>query len=375
MQIQRLVKIIKQLSEDFTTTQYAQRINEFISTLGQAQNKGNISVLKGVGEMVTSDLIFIDDKSYSEELYEILGTLSVQELYNEELLSEFQELQENPDVTAAVYHQKLNQLLVDLRNRFNAVNALTTKITTEFGAFDNDETQSEFDYTNDDQAVIGLHLINKQSYEYLGSFTELMNEWDSALYYYSRCANVDTDNLKPRVSSFRNGSVWAELIVSIGVASDIISIYNAGIGALSLYKEFKDFLDQKRNGVKMDAFDKIDEGLNEMKNQIIDAIKSEAKTCLEKHKDCQSVEVGANAISNVIYGNIVNGNNITLIDSSNADEKIIEENQKLREKVRKLEANQELLDEIKLLVDSPIPEKDYTELDKNVKPKPKKGKK
>jgi len=366
MQIQRLVRISKKLEQDFISTEYPKRINEFITTISQQQNKTNISILKGVGDIVLNDLIFIDKKTYSEELNGVLSTMSVDELYSSSIMSELKDLQENGEITAAVYNQKLNEFLIDLRERFNGVNTFISKVSLEFSAFDEENTEKEFEYTNEEQAVIGLHLVNKESYEFLGNFTELMNEWDTALYLYSRCASVNTEDLKPRVSSFRNGSVWAELIVSIGVASDIISIYNAGIGALNLYKEFKAFLEFRRKGVQMDAFDKIDEGLKEMKNQILDAINNQAKECLEKHEDSESIEVGANAISNVIYGNIINGNNITLIDSSKADPEIIEQNHQLRQKVRELEANQDLLEEIKLLVDRPNPKKNYKDIDEQL---------
>jgi len=77
-------------------------------------------------------------------------------------------------------------------------------------------------------------------------------------------------------------------------------------------------------------------------NGAIQAIKNEAKSCLEKHEGSQSVEVGANAISNVIYGNIINGNNITLIDTQKPNKELEKENQKLRDQVRKLEIDQDL---------------------------------
>jgi hypothetical protein len=369
MQIQRLIKIMKQLTEDFASKQYSQRINEFITVISQPQNKANISILQGIGEKVLTELNFIENTSYYEELNETLDTLSTPHLDNKELISEFNKIHNSSDTTAAVYHQKLNQLLQDFKKNFTAVNAIATKFTTDFGAFDSDKSKDEFEYTNEEQAVIGLHLINKSSYQMLGNFTELMNDWDTALYLYSRCANVDTDNLKPRVSTFRNGSVWAELIVAIGVASDIISIYNAGIATLQLFKDFKEFLAARQEGLQMSAFDKFEEGLDGMKKDIIQAIQNEAKSCLEKHEGSQSVEVGANAISNVVYGNIINGNNITLIDSQKPNKALEKENKKLREQVRKLEIDQELLDEIKLLVDSKLPEKDYLEIDKKVKKK------
>lgn len=372
MQIQRLIKIMKQLTEDFASKQYAQRINEFIATITQPQNKSNISILQGVGEKVLSELNFVEEKGYYEELNDVLDTLSTPHLDNQELIKEFVKVHKSKDTTAAIYHQKLNQLLQNYKTNFNAVNAIVTKFTTDFGAFDSEKSKSEFDYTNKEQAVIGLHLVNKESYEMLGNFTELMNEWDTALYLYSRCANVDTENLRPRVATFRNGSVWAELIVCIGVASDIISIYNAGIATLKLFKDFKEFLASRQEGIQMTAFDKFEEGLDDMKKDIIEAIRNEAKTRLENHEGSQSVNVGANAISNVIYGNIINGNNITLIDSQAQDKELEEENKKLREQVRKLEVDQELLDEIKLLVDSKLPEKNYDEIDKEVKPEKKK---
>lgn len=364
---------MKQLTEDFVSKQYAQRINEFITAISQPQNKANISVLQGIGEKVLTELNFVENTSYYEELNETLDTLSIPHLDNEELISEFIKIHNSSDsTTAAIYYQKLNQLLQNFKTNFNAVNAIVTKFTTDFAAFDSEKSKDEFEYTNKEQAVIGLHLINKDSYQMLGNFTELMNEWDTALYLYSRCANVETDNLKPRVSTFRNGSVWAELIVAIGVASDIISIYNAGIATLQLFKEFKEFLATRQKGIQMTAFDKFEEGLDDMKKDIIQAIKNEAKSCLEKHQGSQSVEVGANAISNVIYGNIINGNNITLIDSQKPNKALERENKKLREQVRKLEIDQELLDEIKLLVDSKLPEKDYVEIDKEVKESKKK---
>jgi len=358
---------MKQLTEDFASKQYAQRINEFIATIAQPQNKTNISILQGVGEKVLAELNFVEEKSYYDELNEVLDTLSTPHLDNKDLIAEFIKIHKSKDTTAAIYHQKLTQLLQNFKTNFNAVNAIVTKFTTDFGAFDSEKSKDEFEYTNKEQAVIGLHLINRESYQMLGNFTELMDEWDTALYLYSRCANVETDNLKPRVSTFRNGSVWAELIVAIGVASDIISIYNAGIATLQLFKDFKEFLATRQKGIKMTAFDKFEEGLDDMKKDIIQAIKNEAKSCLEKHEGSQSVEVGANAISNVIYGNIINGNNITLIDTQKPNKELEKENQKLRDQVRKLEIDQDLLDEIKLLVDSKLPEKNYTEIDKEVK--------
>lgn len=357
------------LNEDFKSNKYPERLNEFVNSIAQPQNKTNIVALQGIGEKVLNDLIFASKSNYYDELNEVLDTLSVQRLENEELITEFKEIQKDKDISASQYHAKLNQLLTDLRNRYSQVNSTSTKLANEFGAFDSDDAKSEFEYTNDNQAIIGIHLINKESYQMLGNFTELMSDWDDALYIYSRCANVDVDNLKPRVSSFRNGSVWAELIVAIGVASDIVSIYNAGISALQLYKDFKEFLDFRKKGIQMTAFGDFETGLDKMKNEIIEAIKNEAKVRLEKHEGSQSVEVGANAISNVIYGNIINGNNITLIDSKKSNKKLVEENQKLREKVRNLESNQELLEEVKLLVDAKLPKKDYSEIEKPLKKK------
>ena len=320
MNIESLLNKIKLFQELVIKSGFKRDIVDFKQAIAQSQNR-NIVFMKELTDKLIANLIDFENNSLNSELKLVLKESEPFTSLN--ILEELRELNNDKEIAAAQYFQKLNTIFSKLQQAITANETEQTALKLTFDKYVSDNVE----YGNDEeQALMSLIFKDLKSTGSLKEFSRVLNRWNRTIMIYHTLLKSEPPKDISLVE-IQNGSIDVIFNIDVDIAIDLTELIKTGVkvyGAYLLYKSknaAREIIDSYMGNKKLISMEKEREVL--MLDNIKESVK---KLAMEQHKirlkkDKKIEKTGIfgtvakkiDVVAEVITDHIIKGNEVKLL--------------------------------------------------------------